>query len=339
MSWYNEKGDMQDVVLSTRVRLARNLRDYPFVSRLTDKQADEIINKVCSALPDYGCEKYFEGNGYKCRSQMEMHYVSPEFVSAENHRALLSGEGDKVKIMVCEEDHLRIQSILPGFNPKEAFEYASKADDILSSALDIAFSEKYGYLTQCPTNLGAAMRVSAMLCLPALTMQGVIESYANAVAKMGITIRGMYGEGSRASGCIYQISNKASLGMGESEIIKLISDAVNKLVQAERNARKSVYESDRAKLTDKVARSVGLLKYANLISSDEFGEVFSDLKLGISLGITEGLSDVKLSEMLIAVQPATLYMTAQGMDDGKARDKARAGFLRNMMKDVKVVGY
>ena len=339
MSWYNEKGEMQDVVLSTRVRLARNLNGYPFVSRLSDKQADEIIGKVCAALPDYSCEKFFEGNAYKCRSYMEMHYVSPEFVSGENHRALLSGEGDKVKIMVCEEDHLRIQSILPGFSPKEAFEYASKADDRLSTALDIAFSEKYGYLTQCPTNLGAAMRVSAMLCLPALTMQGAIEAYANAGSKMGITIRGMYGEGSRASGAIYQISNKASLGAGESEIIKLITDAVNKLVQAERNARKNVYDSDKAKVTDRVARDVGILKYANMMSSDEFAGMFADLKLGMYLGITEGLSDVKLSEMLVAVQPATLYMTAQGMESETVRDKARAKFLRDMMKDVKVVGY
>jgi protein arginine kinase len=164
-----------------KVRFARNLEEYPFGHRLSDKSADEIIERVCSALPEYSCERFFDGNEPKLRSYMEMHYVSPEFTTSDNHRALLSDEDGHVKIMVCEEDHLRIQSIVSGFDPKRAFELAAGVDDTLGNSLKLAFSERYGYLTQCPTNLGAAMRVSAMLCLPGLTLSGMIDKYTAAL--------------------------------------------------------------------------------------------------------------------------------------------------------------
>ncbi len=334
MAWYNEKGDMQDVVISTRVRLARNIEEYPFASRLDDKSADAIIDKVSGALPEYSCERFFDANDGKCVSYMEMHYVSPEFAGAKKHRALMSGEGDHVKIMVCEEDHLRIQSIVPGFDPQSAYEYAAKADDKLGKSLNIAFSEKYGYLTHCPTNLGAAMRVSAMLCLPALSRLGAFESYVNAAAKMGITVRGLYGEGTRAAGTLYQISNRASLGISEAEIIKLITEVVTKLAEAERKAREAFLKSNKSRLTDKVARCVGLLKNAYMLSSSEVSEAFSTLKLGFSLGIIENISAERLTELLIAVQPATVSMLREGLDGETERDTARAALVRDMLRDV-----
>jgi len=336
MSWYNEKGEMQDVVLSTRVRFARNLDGYPFTSRLSDKGADEIIEKVSASLPEYSCERFFDGMGAKCRAYMEMHYVSPEFANSSRHRALLTGEKEHVHIMVCEEDHIRIQSIVAGFAPQQAFEYASRADDTLGKELKIAFSEKYGYLTHCPTNLGAAMRVSAMLCLPALTMNRTIERYISAAGKMGVTVRGLYGEGSRASGCLYQISNKASLGMGEGEIIKLMSEVVTKLTEAERKSREMLFEANRDKLTDKIARCLGILKNAHMLTSAEASESFSDLKLGVSLGALENITDEKLNEMLIAVQPATLSMLREGLERDNERDLARAGLVRDMLSGVTV---
>ena len=338
MAWYNEKGDMQDVVISTRVRFARNLEEYPFASRLSDKAADEIIDKVCAALPEYSAERFFDNGGLKLRSYMEMHYVSPEFASSVRHRALLSGEDGHVKIMVCEEDHLRIQSIVSGFDPKRAFEYAGQADDALGKQLKIAFNEKYGYLTHCPTNLGVAMRVSAMLCLPALTMSRLVDQYAAAMNKMGITIRGLYGEGSRPSGCLYQVSNRASLGSGENEIIKMMTEIVTKLVEAERKARASVFATNCADISDRVARSVGLLKTAYKLTSDEVTERFSDLKLGCALGIVEALSDEKLCELLIAVQPATVSLLREGIEKENERDVARAALTRDILKDV-VIAY
>ncbi len=336
MAWYNEKGQLQDVVISTRVRLARNLRDYPFASRLDDKGADEIIEKVSAALPEYRCEKFTEANERKCLSYMEMHYVSPEFAGTKKHRALLSGENDRVKIMVCEEDHLRIQSIVAGFNPQQAFEHAAKADDRIGKKLDVAFSEKYGYLTHCPTNIGAAMRASAMLCLPALSRTRAFEGYVNAAEKMGITVRGIYGEGSKASGHLYQISNRSSLGISEADIIKLISDVVGKLAEAERKARESAFNSSEGRLKDKIARCAGLLKSAYMLSSGEVNEAFSTLKLGKSLGAIDNITDERLTELLVAVQPATVSMLKEGLDNESERDIARAALVRDMLRDISV---
>lgn len=336
MAWYNEKGEMQDVVISTRVRFARNLADHPFTSRLSDKEADEIIEKVSAALPEYSCEKFSDPDGIKCRSKMEMHYVSPEFTASRLHRALLTGEREKVQIMVCEEDHLRIQSIVAGFDPELAFEYASKADEAVGKALTIAFSEKYGYLTHCPTNLGAAMRVSAMLCLPALTANGTIERYINAAGKMGVTVRGVYGEGSRAAGCLYQISNRASLGMGEGEIIKLISEVVTKLAEAERKSRDQLFSLNKEKITDKISRRVGVLKNAYMLTSAEVSEGYSELMLGAYLGIIEGVAQEKLNELLIAVQPATISMIREGLERETERDIMRASVVRDMLKGAHI---
>ena len=336
MAWYNEKGEMQDVVISTRVRFARNLEEYPFTSRLSDRDADALIEKVCKALPEYGCEKFFDGGAAKCRAYMEMHYVSPDFAGSSRHRALLTGENEHVRIMVCEEDHLRIQSIVAGFDPQTAYEYAGKADDALGKSLKIAYSERYGYLTHCPTNLGAAMRVSAMLCLPALKLNGAIDSYINAASKMGVTVRGLYGEGSKASGCLYQISNKASLGMKESDIISLMSEVVTKLCEAERKSRNALYELNKDKLTDKIARCAGVLKNSHMLSSAEAVESFSELKLGVSLGVLEGVTDKKLNEMLIAVQPATLSMLKEGLENERDRDIGRALLVRDMLSAVTV---
>ena len=334
MAWYNEAGEMQDVVVSTRVRFARNLEGYPFGARLSDKMADELIEKVCAALPEYGCEKFFDAGDVKLRSYMEMHYVSPEFVTSQRHRALLSGEDGHVKIMLCEEDHLRIQSIVSGFDPNRAFELAGKADDVIGKALPIAFSEKYGYLTHCPTNLGAAMRVSAMLCLPALSQKGLIDRYASALEKMGLTVRGAYGEGSRAGGCMYQISNRASLGTGETEIIRMLTEAVTKLVEAERDARKGVCELNKNAVANAVSRRLGTMKTAYMISSGEVSDGIAELKLGISAGLIEGISEEKLAEMLVAVQPATVSMLREGLSGENERDIIRASLVRDMMRDV-----
>lgn len=338
MAWFNEKGDMQDVVLSTRVRFARNLEGYPFTSRLDDKGASEIIEKVASALPDYKREEFSSiSDKNACASYMEMHYVSPEFASADRRRALFSGgEGSAVRIMVCEEDHIRIQSIVAGFDPEHAYELAAKADDALSEKLNMAYSDKYGYLTHCPTNLGAAMRVSAMLCLPALTITRSIDEYTQIMNKMGLTIRGIYGEGTQSAGCLYQISNRASLGSGEEEIIKLMSDVIRNLVKAERQTREVLYDGSKLPLTDKISRTVGLLKNAYMLSSSEFNSVFSDLELGLSLGIISGIETEKLAEMLIAVQPATVSMSREGLENDDARDVRRAEIIRDMTAKIKV---
>jgi protein arginine kinase len=183
-------------------------------------------------------------------------------------------------------------------------------------------------------NLGAAMRVSAMLCLPALSKKELIDRYASALEKMGLTVRGAYGEGSRAGGCIYQISNRASLGTGENEIIKIFSEAISKLVEAERSARMGVYELNKNALSNAVSRRLGAMKNAYMISSSEVNDGISELKLGISVGIVEGITDEKLAEMMVAVQPATVSMLREGLSGESERDILRASLVRDMMREV-----
>lgn len=328
MAWYNEKGNNENTVLSTRVRFARNLAEYPFTGRLSSSGAAEIIEKVKSALPEYSAVNFSSITPAEARSYVERHYVSPGFTDKRLPRALLTGEGDAVQVMVCEEDHIRIQSIVSGFDPKRAFELACKADDALCARLKIAFDPKLGYLTHCPTNLGNAMRVSAMMFLPALTMLDKLDGLSPSLNKLGMTIRGVYGEGSRAEGNIYQISNSGSLGISERDIIANFTEVVKRILTLEEEARNVILERDRDRLTDRVCRSLGILKSAYMLSSEELNKRISDVRLGSALGLIETVSPDKLTELFIASQPATMMLSGEGLEEGAERDKARAKMLR-----------
>ena len=328
MAWYNESGKNESTVLATRVRFARNLADYPFTGRLSSAGATEVIERVKAALPEYGAVNFSSLSAPEAQSYVERHYVSPTFTDKRLPRVLLTGEGERVQIMLCEEDHVRIQSIVPGFDPQSAFEAACRADDQLCSKLKIAFDPELGYLTHCPTNLGNAMRVSAMMFLPGLTMLGRIEGLSPGLNKLGMTIRGMYGEGSRAEGNIYQISNSGSLGVSEADVIKNFTDVINRVTELEEGARKTVFKADEDRLTDRIYRSLGILKSAYLLSSDEMTNKLSDVRLGCALGIVEKLPLCKLTELSVATQPATMMLSGEGLEDDRARDKARAKLVK-----------
>lgn len=331
MAWYNEKGNDELTVLSTRVRFARNLAEYPFTGRLSSSGAAEIIEKVKGALPEYRAVNFSSLSAAEAQSYVERHYVSPAFTDKRLPRALLTGEGDAVQIMVCEEDHLRIQSIVAGFDPKRAFELACGADDEVCSKLKIAFDPKLGYLTHCPTNLGNAMRISAMMFLPALTMLGRIDGLSPSLNKLGMTIRGVYGEGSKADGNIYQISNSGSLGMSENDIISGFTEVIRRVMKLENDARSLILERDKDRLTDRVSRSLGILKSAYMISSEELNRRISDVRLGSALGLLEAVEPCRLTELFIAAQPATMMLSGEGLDDGVERDKARASLFRSAL--------
>ncbi len=331
MAWYNEKGNKDGIVLATRVRLARNLADHPFSNRLTASGATEIIEKVKNALPEYGSVNFSALSHTEAHSYVERHYVSPIFTDRKLPRALFSGENERVQIMVCEEDHLRIQSFVAGFDPQSTFDAACRADSQLCASLNIAYDEELGYLTQCPTNLGNAMRISAMMFLPALSIQGRINGLAPGLNKLGMTVRGMYGEGSRSDGYVYQISNSTSLGISESDIIKNFTEVIDRVTELEEKARAALLEADRDRLTDRVHRSLGILKNAYMLSSDELMQRIADVRLGSALGLLETVENNKLTELTVAAQPATLSLTAEGLDDGIARDKARAALVKGVL--------
>lgn len=326
MIWYKAKGKDCDVVISSRIRFARNFEGYPMGSRLTDEKAEEMIAAVGAALGDgYKKIAYSNLSPLEAQSYAEGHYVSPDFAAAKNKRALILGEADNISVMVCEEDHLRIQCIEPGFALEEAYQKAVAVDDKIDAAMTYAYDETLGYLTHCPTNLGTGMRASVMLFLPALTMNRRISQITAQLAKLGITVRGMYGEGSEALGCLYQISNQITLGVSEEDMIKKLTDLVGQTVELERGARSSLYSDNTDALTDRILRSYGVMKYAHMISSEEFMKLWADVRLGVALGIIseDEMSYDRLGELSVAVMPATLALTS-GAQDEKSRDIARA---------------
>lgn len=332
MAWYNTLGKDSDTVISTRVRLARNINGYPFASRLDVAKANEIIEKVSVPLEASGFRKinFSDLSPVMATSYVERHYVSPEFATKEAPHALFLQETAGLAVMVCEEDHLRIQSILPGLALEDAYLNASRTEKRLDEDFDFAYSDSLGYLTHCPTNLGTGMRASVMMFLPAMTMSRQIQSLSAQLQKLGLTVRGMYGEGSSAEGCIYQISNQITLGITEEETLDKLSKIIDQIVVSERQLRESVGKND--ELCDRIARAEGIFRYAKMISSSEFMKLYADLRLGISTDITQGISFEKLDSLLVRVMPANLMLESEQLSaDEKQRDKLRAEKIRSII--------
>ena len=307
MAWYNEKGNEDDVVLSSRVRFARNIADYPFDSRLDETSANEIIEKVGNALGS-GFEKtdMKKISTIKAGSLCEKHVISREFAEKKLPHALFTDDKNGVAVMVCEEDHIRLQVIKRGLALDLALKEAEKVDDILGEKLNIAFDEELGYLTHCPTNLGIAMRASVMLHLPALTKARAIKGLSAQLANMGLTIRGAFGEGTEPEGDLYQISNSVTLGITEEGTVKKLSDTVNGIAKKEREYRKKLLREYGPQLEDKLLRSYGMMKYARMISSGEFLKCWSDMRFALSAGLIGNGTYDKLDKLMIDVLPYTL---------------------------------
>lgn len=333
MAWYDTKGKENDVVVSSRIRFARNLADYPFESKLDKTSAREIIEKISGALGGgYSKIDFSDISPVEAAALMEKHYVSHEFALKELPHALFLKEEQHLAVMACEEDHIRLQCIMPGLALEEAYKNAVGCDEQLDAELNIAFDEKLGYLTHCPTNLGTGMRASVMVFLPALTMTRSIESLSVQLAKLGLIIRGMYGEGSEPDGCLYQISNRVTMGITEEETIKKLSEVISQIALRERKARDIIKSDSYLKMSDRIFRSYGILKYARLMSSGEFMKLYSDVRLGIALGMIKDLSYEKLGEIMIGILPANLVMSAGGKQlDGSERDTLRADYVRKQL--------
>lgn len=333
MSWFNEKGAEEDIVLSSRIRFARNIKDYPFASRMDETSAREIAEKTTSALNGLGYDAIdFEKlSPVEARAYMERHEVSPGFLESKLPHTLLSNPEKQIYIMVCEEDHIRLQCIKRGLALEEAYKCACEADDILSEKLNYAWDEQFGYLTHCPTNLGTGMRASIMVFLPALTEYNMIPKLASAMNKIGLTIRGMYGEGTGAEGSIYQISNQITLGISEEETINKINDIIKQIMKLERQQR-SVMKSDNGdRLTDRVCRALGTMKSAYMMSSSEFMRLYSDVKLGACMGLLPDVSPSAPDELMVEIQPASLMLSSKTAGDEHSRDIARAALIKQKL--------
>ncbi len=332
--WYIENGAEGDIVISTRVRLARNLEDYPFPCRLTVKGKEKVCDEIKNAILSddswgFGFTQMKDFSRAQAVSLAERHLISPEFASDRAGRALLLTDDEAVSVMLCEEDHIRLQVMMAGLALKEAYSVADKIDNIISSKLNYAYDDRIGYLTQCPTNLGTAMRASVMLHLPALTRCGQIGKLASTVSKLGLVIRGAYGEGSSPRGDVYQLSNQITLGISEESALNNLQSITLQLVAQERAAAEKLIENPVEE--DRIFRAWGILKNARVLSGDEFMELSSLIRMGISNKAID-YDIAKLNELTIRVQPATIN-AAEGKElNSQQRDILRAMWVREALE-------
>ena len=338
MKWYNDKRACSGVVLSSRVRLARNFCDLPFPKKCSPEELQKVSDTVKAALEKHSCERFnyisMQNLSPAERGVLtEDHLISREFCEGALHgRTLITDENNTLAIMVNEEDHLRIQSIMPGLDIAGAFERASGADDIISRGTRIAFDEALGYLTSCPTNLGTGMRASVMLHLPAMTACGQIKPLINLMTKIGLTVRGLFGEGSEAGGCLYQISNQITLGISEADAIEKLTNAVTQVEQREKQLRETLISGGGLDFEDSVCRSYGILCHARKLSSAEFLKLWSDVRLGTECGIIRDAEGVNLSKLLVEVMPAHIIRKDAGLENSSLRDAKRAEIVREYFK-------
>ncbi|MCL2518149.1 MAG: protein arginine kinase [Oscillospiraceae bacterium] len=316
----------KDVVISSRIRFARNLTEYPFLSKLDPTSASEIIEKVKNVFPNYSSINFDKLNLLEMKSYVEKHLVSPEFISIKMPKCLILNYD--LSIMVCEEDHIRLQCIKSGLSLDEAFAEACEADDMICGKLKIAFDEQRGFLTHCPTNIGTGMRASVMMFLPAMTMNKDISKIAPQLSKFGLTIRGLYGEGTEADGCLYQISNQITLGSNEEETINKLNDIINQIITKERSAR-DIIKGD--KILDIIMRSYGILNYAHIINSKEFLKLYSDIRLGIALEYIKDFTFEEIDSLMINVMPATLTLHSGKQLNENERDIYRTEYIKNFL--------
>jgi protein arginine kinase len=335
--WLSGEGAETDVVVSCRVRLARNVAGYPFLTRASDEKRSEIEKHIRERLPQTSFGKKTKYCSLEALSQVERqflverHLLSRDHAFARGARGVAFGLDERVSVMVNEEDHLRIQTLRAGLQLREAFQLANEVDDALERELDYAFSSQFGYLTACPTNVGTGMRVSVMLHLPALVITREIEKVFQAVSKINLAVRGLYGEGTQASGDFYQISNQVSLGKTESEIIDNLTSVIPQIIKYERKVRTTLLQMKRLVLEDKIWRAVGVLRNARSIASEETLELLSLVRLGVNMGLVKDISISTVNELFVLSQPAHLQKVEKAKLNSHERDAARAQYIRERL--------
>lgn len=332
--WYTECGNECDVVLSSRIRLARNIKGIPFPARANEEQQQKVIDISKNAVADSEIKlDYIDMNSmkdYEKQAIAECHIISPQMMDNSVKRGVLLSQDNSVSVLVNEEDHLRIQCMAAGFNLDQCFKAANRADDIIEQHTDYAFNEKFGYLTCCPTNLGTGMRASVMVHLPGLTLSGNINRIIDSLSQLGMTVRGIFGEGSKATGNIYQISNQTTLGDTEENILDRFEQVICEVVDKEREVRRKIYESDKYGVCDKLMRSFGVLTNAVILSSSEAMDRLSDVRFAVEMGIITDIDYKMLNTALYEVLPANIiknHNTATATE----RDLKRAEVVKNIL--------
>jgi protein arginine kinase len=336
--WMKGTGPRSEIVISSRIRLARNFSKIPFSEWSSKAQRKDVLTKAKGAIDGSTIIKdssFFDiaklGDVDR-QFLIERHLMSLEHARDPESKALIIDPKEIISIMINEEDHLRIQVLQSGFNLLEAWRVVSSLDQELSKRLDYAYSSRWGYLTACPTNTGTGMRASVMLHLPALVLTKQAAKVLEAVAKLSLAIRGLYGEGTEARGNFFQISNQVSLGRREEEIIDSIERIINQVVARESNARHMLMTKDKFAVTDRIWRAYGTLQSAHIISSEETVKLLSVLRLGVDLGIIKNISINDINSLFILTQPAHLQKSEGRQLSPNERDVKRAELIRKKLK-------
>lgn len=350
--WLDASGPERDVAVSCRVRLARNVGGYPFMTRIDDAKAIEVAGRVRGVIEGTGLESeepvwidLQEASGLVRLLLRERHLASRDHAPVEQRSRVLPGRAvvfsscETTSAMVNEEDHLRLQGLAAGFDLRAAFERVRTFDLALENELDIAHSTRLGYLTACPTNVGTGMRASVMLHLPALGMvRSELEKVFAAAQRTGLAVRGMYGEGSRAAGDFYQISNQITLGRSEEDLLDELGALVPGVIEFERRVRALLLAEREAVLRDRVSRSIGTLASARMMQSDACLQHLSNVRLGLALGLVKGFELETVDAAAIRIQKGHVQARqpdpTPGLIDAPARDRLRAGFLREVFGGV-----
>ncbi len=340
--WYEKAGDYSDVVISTRIRLARNILKYPFPCKMNSAMKREVIEDIKTALSkpefksyNFSCFNGADANIIQLKSLVERHLVSPDFVNPDKFKAVFLSQNSDISIMVNEEDHIRLQAMKEGLALEDTYSAADEIDSKLDESLTFAFNEQLGYLTQCPTNLGTGMRASIMLHLPALKKCGMIEKISSSLMKLGLTMRGIYGEGTEPKGDIYQISNQVTLGISEKIALKNLNDITLQIITQERNCRKELAKN--VQVVDNISRSVGVLKTAKVLNNDEFMKLISKVRLGLSIGVIKGISYDVINEITVKSQPFMIMQAAKEELTPIKIDQKRAKLMNEEFRKVEVL--
>ena len=335
--WMTGGGKDSDVVISARVRLARNAAGHQFVNRASLEERRELAERLAEALTHLEMAKdmeYFDLTDMSPLDRtllVERHLISREHADAEGPRGVGIARNETISVMVNEEDHLRMQVLQGGFALDEAWQMMTALDDVMEKQVNYAFEPEYGYLTACPTNVGTGLRVSVMLHLPALAMTRELQRVFNAAAKIDFIVRGLYGEGTQGHGDFFQLSNQKTLGRSEEDILDNLRVVIPQIVRYERKIRDAMLNEHPRQVEDRIGRAYGILCNARMITSEESLHLLSQVRLGVNVGLLKGLDLTSVNRLFILTRPAHLQKSQGRELEPQERDMARADFLRESL--------
>lgn len=335
MDWKNTHGRDNDIVISSRIRLARNIRGRIMPTLMNQEQAKEVKDLVYGHITSGNSSIAHQFEDYDMKNisllerqvLVEKHMISPDLANS-NIGSVIIKQDEQVSIMINEEDHIRLQCILPGFQLSQVWEMANRMDDLIEERIPYSYDEQWGYLTACPTNIGTGMRASVMLHLPCTVLAGQINSLIQAITKVGLTMRGLYGEGSEFVGDLFQISNQITLGSSEEEIIAKLHSVVKETIKRERQIRKHFKDYNPINLEDKIYRSYGTLLYARKLSYEECMKLLSFVRLGIDMGYIDDLDIQIINHLMTYTQAGMLQKNFGRIMDEDERDQVRTQYIR-----------